>query len=350
MTGLYKKISLVLVGLLIAIFFSEVFLRFLGFPASSIYRVDEKTGLLTFKPDSSIYIRSECFSNVIKTNSLGFHSKEYNLEKTAGVFRIAVIGDSFIEASQVPIEKTFAYLLEKKLNNQTDKQYSYEVMPFGISSHGTYKSLFYLKAYALDFKPDLVIAAYSLNDLEDDFREMIQFNEYGQPVLEISLVEYKSVIQTVEAFFKKNLRKSVLVTTLRKEILQLKSKLEKKTINTPISDDPEKINQAWETEEKLLTSFNNIVKNSSSKFLLASLADARAYDFMGGTEEAKRLKLIADHSTFDYFDLMPVFIEKYVSEKSDFTWPCDGHWNETGNQWVAEALLDYLISSNLIKK
>ena len=118
MSGFYKKTTLILLGFLIAAVFGEVILRFLGFPASSIYRVDPKTGLLTFKPSREIYIRSECFSNVIKTNSLGFHSREYSLEKPEGVFRIAVIGDSFIEASQVPIEKTFAYLLEEKLNNQ----------------------------------------------------------------------------------------------------------------------------------------------------------------------------------------------------------------------------------------
>lgn len=376
MNKLYKKTSLILFGFLIAAVFSEIFLEILGFPASSIYRVDEKTGLLTFKPNSEIYIRSECFSNIIETNSLGFHSKEYSIEKPEGVFRIAIIGDSFIEASQVSIEKSFVYLLEKKLNSQPgsrisesnfaakkfrreseislsgqpEKKYTYEVIPFGISSHGTYKSLLYLKAYVLNFRPDLVVAAYSLNDLEDDFGEEIKFVEDGQPVLEIKPVGSRSTVQKTEDFLKRNLRKSVLVTTLRREILLLKSKLEKKTIADLLNNDPEFIDKAWDIEEKLLFSFSNTVKSAYSRFLLVSLADARAYSSIEDNEETNKLESIASRHSFSYFDLMPIFKENFTNQRKDFTWSCDGHWNEEGNELAAEALFEYLVDSNLIKK
>jgi hypothetical protein len=346
MSWLYKKIGLVLFGLFIAAVFSEVFLRVLGFPASSIYRVDEKTGLLTFKPNSEIYIRSDCFFNTIKTNSFGFHSKEHETDKKKDFFRIAIIGDSFIEASQVPVEKTFAYLLEQELNSQAGKERKYEVIPFGISSHGTYESLLYLKAYALDFKPDLVIAAYSLNDLDDDAGKMIRFDEAGRPVLEIGPVGRKSIIQKAKDFSKRNLRKSVLVTTLRREILLLKTGFEEKIVTAPLSDKFEITAKAWDIEEKLLSAFNEISKEGGSKFLLISLADARVYsDSVNDTGETEKLKSIAEKNSFSYFDMMPVFKNRLAKENKMIVWPCDGHWNEDGNQWAADALFEYLVKN-----
>ena len=340
-----------MLGFFMAVLFFEIGLRTLGFPASSIYRIDQETGLLTFKPDSEIYIRSECFSNTIKTNSLGFHSNEYGLEKQEDVFRIAIIGDSFIEASQVPIEKTFAYLLEEKLNSRPDNKYRYEVIPFGISSHGTYKSLLYLKAYALKFKPDLIIAAYTLNDLEDDAGEEIKLDKSGRPVLEITPVGPKPVIQKTKDFFKRNLRKSVLVTTLRKEVLTLKAKFEKKTIDDPLKSSPEFITKAWDNEEKLLNSFNEISKNSDSKFLLVSLADARIHsDSVQDLGEIERLKSIAEKASFPYLNLMPVFKERAEKENKAFVWSCDGHWNKTGNEWAADALFEYFNENRLFNQ
>lgn len=351
MTYKFKKIGLIFLGFFIAVLLSEFFLRVLGFPASSIYRIDQNTGLLTFRPNEKIYIRSECFSNVVKTNSLGFHSKEYNLARPDDVFRIVIIGDSFIEASQVPIEKTFAHLLEEKLNNQANSKYRYEVIPFGISSHGTYKSLLYLKAYALDFEPDLIIAAYTLNDLEDDAMEEIKFNERSRPILEIAPVGPKSVVQRAESFFKSILRKSVLVTTLRKKILSLKSNLEGKTIAEPFVDNVELVAKAWVIQEKLFSSFNEISRANNSKFLLLSLADARVHsDSAIDTVESEKLKSIAEKNNFPYFDLMPIFKERAEKEGKVTVWPCDGHWNETGNEWAADALFKYLYENLLLNQ
>jgi hypothetical protein len=77
------------------------------------------------------------FSVGIQTNSRGFRDREREPAKPGGVVRIALLGDSFVEALQVPLEKTAGQLLETRLNvAHGDSKPRYEVLNFGISNYG----------------------------------------------------------------------------------------------------------------------------------------------------------------------------------------------------------------------
>ena len=106
-SGWFKKVILILFGIVLSFIILEVGLRCLGFAAYEMKETDAGTGLRVFKASSSIPYRSICFSNTIKTNSLGFHSREYSREKPPNVRRIIVVGDSFVESAQVSLEKSF---------------------------------------------------------------------------------------------------------------------------------------------------------------------------------------------------------------------------------------------------
>jgi len=100
------------------------------------------------------------FSVPIKINSLGFRDLDRKLEKPSGVYRIALMGDSFVEALQVPFSKTAGQLLEEKLNknftNRASGIHKFEVLNFGIGAHGADQAyLTYLK-YAKKFSPNYV--------------------------------------------------------------------------------------------------------------------------------------------------------------------------------------------------
>lgn len=100
------------------------------------------------------------FSVPIKINSLGFRDLDRKQEKPSSVYRIALMGDSFVEALQVPFSKTAGQLLEKKLNekfsNQTSGPSKFEVLNFGVGAHGTDQAyLTYLK-YVKKTQPDYV--------------------------------------------------------------------------------------------------------------------------------------------------------------------------------------------------
>ena len=56
------------------------------------------------------------YSIRIRTNSLGFRDLERSPTRPEGTVRVALLGDSFVEAIQVPFEKTAGQLLEARLN------------------------------------------------------------------------------------------------------------------------------------------------------------------------------------------------------------------------------------------
>lgn len=71
----------------------------------------------------------------VSINSKGLRDVEHNCEKEEGIFRIVVLGDSFMEAYQVPLEQSFPRLLEKNLNKRSSKKV--EVINLGVGGHGT---------------------------------------------------------------------------------------------------------------------------------------------------------------------------------------------------------------------
>jgi len=100
------------------------------------------------------------FSVPVKTNSLGFRDLPRTIRALEGVKRVAVLGDSFIEAVQVPFESTATQQLERKLNAVTHHDSSprshWEVMNFGISNYGVGQYLLTWQQYAREYKPDVV--------------------------------------------------------------------------------------------------------------------------------------------------------------------------------------------------
>jgi lysophospholipase L1-like esterase len=100
------------------------------------------------------------FSVPIHSNSHGFRDLERAMAKPPGVVRIVLLGDSMVEAAQVPLEKTAGQLLEKKLNGESGQSANtrYEVLNFGISNFGVGQYLLTYETYASRFEPDYVFA------------------------------------------------------------------------------------------------------------------------------------------------------------------------------------------------
>jgi hypothetical protein len=92
------------------------------------------------------------YSVAVRANRMGFRDRERELAKPAGAERVALLGDSFVQAIQVPLEKTAGALLERRLRP------GHEVLNFGISNFGVGQYLLTWEAYAAGFQPDLVVA------------------------------------------------------------------------------------------------------------------------------------------------------------------------------------------------
>lgn len=106
----------------------------------------------------------------ISYNRFGFRDIDRPLRKPPGIQRLVVIGDSFVEALAVPEEKRFTTLLQEILNKNG---YPVEVIPLGISGAGTAKEYVFLKNYAFQYNPDVVmLLIYPINDLADNIERL----------------------------------------------------------------------------------------------------------------------------------------------------------------------------------
>ena len=96
------------------------------------------------------------FSVRVRTNSLGFRDLERTPAKPEGTVRVALLGDSFVEAVQVPLEKTAGQLLEGRLNAAGGSP-RFEVLNFGISNYGVGQYLLAWERFVSDFEPEVVV-------------------------------------------------------------------------------------------------------------------------------------------------------------------------------------------------
>jgi len=96
-----------------------------------LYRQSNNPELIfELKPNLNTYYKLVEF----ETNSAGLRDKEYSIAKPEDVFRIAVIGDSFVVADGVKIEDTFHSLLEERLNKEGG-DITYQFINFGVSAY-----------------------------------------------------------------------------------------------------------------------------------------------------------------------------------------------------------------------
>lgn len=169
-----------------------VFLKFADLLWGAVYHSPERY-LTHLIPNFRQRHVSHEFDYEFRTNSLGFRGPEVPFEKPDNVFRIAVLGDSFVAGNGVGETETFPAKLQVFLNapdatadsvshppltvtaprparqflGSTDQSVSrIEVLNLGLTGISTVRALDLYETTGRRFHPDLVILAYYLgNDL-----------------------------------------------------------------------------------------------------------------------------------------------------------------------------------------
>ena len=111
---------------------------------------------------------------LVRTNALGFRDRDHAVAKPPGVLRIAVLGDSFTEAVQVPLAQTWWQVMERRLNGDgCHLPRRVETLDFAVSGYSTAQALLSWRAHARRFAPDLVVLAFFIgNDLTENERAL----------------------------------------------------------------------------------------------------------------------------------------------------------------------------------
>ncbi|MBE7554649.1 MAG: hypothetical protein HS126_26665 [Anaerolineales bacterium] len=167
-----SKSSLILLGLVLALLLAEFAARQLpGRPYiednGTLWECDRLVGWRGKRNDTAI-VNTEGYIHKVRKNSAGMHDGEHSLEKGDNVFRILVMGDSFVEARQVEEAETSHQVLEEFLNETAPPPLRFEVISAGSIAWGPAQEFMYFRTEGKYYKPDLILGYwYPANDLMD---------------------------------------------------------------------------------------------------------------------------------------------------------------------------------------
>jgi hypothetical protein len=160
--------ALMLFGFGLAMGVAEISVRVANRWFPYFYCYDQYRGW-ALNPGSHGWYRREGVAYV-RINRDGFRGPDYPKHKAPGVFRIAVLGDSYVEAIQVPENKTFTAVIGRALDHcPVLKGRRIESMNFGVDGYGTAQELITLRTKVWQYSPDIVLLAIFLgNDLRNN--------------------------------------------------------------------------------------------------------------------------------------------------------------------------------------
>lgn len=202
-----RKLVLLLIGLTLGGLACEGLLRLAGVSYPQPYAPDPYCGT-RLRPGFEGWWRKEGAA-YIRINRNGFRHGERTPAKPPGTWRVAVLGDSFIEAFQVPDEQTFCAQLERRLQSCSalaDRRV--EVLNFGVSGYGTAQELLMLRHYVWQYEPDLVLmAVFPGNDLRNNSAELESYQvrpfyrlQSGELVLDDSFRQHPDYLKAQSAW------------------------------------------------------------------------------------------------------------------------------------------------------
>jgi lysophospholipase L1-like esterase len=370
------SISLVVVACL-----GEVLLRVLPlgpFRSTPFRQYDPVIGI-SLIPNMKVVHSRGCFTGLVETNRWGFRDRDRTLEKPPGDFRIALVGDSAVEAVHVQPEQVMNIQTEKLLQQQGYK--NIEVMNFAVEGIGTTQELLLYQQRVRQFHPDLALFVFTDNDVWNN-SSTLQPKIYGihtwyAPYYDLD-PNGNLVLRPVDSRLFNSLRSylerhSYLVYYLERTWLRVDPNMYKwhdlPVVYGLYGDDPmdPEWTQAWSVTEKVLAVTRQTVEADGTKFELVLQPDAYAIDpqwreHMVRSEGKvpsefnppkfyERLHEITAQAGITPLSLIP-YMQAYSTEHHlqapYLSLPCDPHYSALGHEVFAEALVQALQKDHLI--
>ncbi len=169
MAKLLKTPGLLVLFAAYTLFFSEVFLRlFAPQPIIPRHVTAAPYGVRMNVPNAEYRQVTPETRVTIRVNEQGMRAeKKHPLEKSHGITRIALFGDSYFMGYEADLDDSFAWQLEQSLRA---RQCPVEVINFAVSGFGTAEMLRTLEQKGLSFAPDIVVFQWHHSDPADNLR------------------------------------------------------------------------------------------------------------------------------------------------------------------------------------
>lgn len=307
-----------------------------------------------------------------KINSYGWRDKEWVLKKSPNTYRIAIIGDSFVEAFQVESERTFLALTESELNKNFVQKV--EIMNFGRAGFTQTEELLVLKNHVEQFSPDMVIVFFLPgNDIRDVNGEtahnflhpFYHISENGELKLDTSSIEMSTMVKSkIKRLAYRLDRYSALISLIYQRYdlyRQPKAEERAKTadgnklggyLSLCTANPDSTYLKNYQLNKALIKAMAEYCKGKGIKFMLVTIdngvyhpEEEKRYKFIDPTFDANYfeddLGNYAVSLNIEYLGLQRTFRKAYENTGISLHW---GHWNYQGHEVVADALVDKLKS------
>ena len=284
---------LALLSILLTFGLAEIFLQVTDFSYPSLYRLSEVVGV-EHLPGTNGWNRKEG-EQYIKINRDGMRGSVFAKAKPPNTLRIAVLGDSMTEGSQVAVKNLFSSILENDLNKcNLFGEKKVEVINFGVSDYGTAQELIVLREKVWFYDPDFVLLAiFTQNDISNNSaalekQKMRPFFTYQGDELLLDnsfryLKEFK--IKTSWAwrgllFISQYSRTIQLLNKTRhrlmeneKRFIRLNVQMDQLGISVYFNPKNKEWNEAWKITESLIIKMRDETKQRGAKFMIATLSN-----------------------------------------------------------------------------
>ena len=327
-----------------------------------------------------------------RTNSLGFIDREPPSPKRASeTCHIAVIGDSFVDAREVPIADKLQVRLEE-LASSALPHLRITVSAFGVSQTGQIAQLAYYDEYARHLRPKLVVLVFVPNDFMNNYpvframrKRLPHFLDRGaermpngeltlrlpggptqRPRVPQSGVTSRSLLDRAASRAE---RVSVFASWLRAK-KELYDSTASRDFEKQVRTDPGYVRlfSEWfplpapaiwddvETAKFFAEDDLHPIFEDALDYTAFALEQFKVRADRDGTQ----LVVLASHGfrkiggkLFERLSEMSAAVEVPVVDQADWilqqgadlanaNWAHDGHWNVAGHRWAAEALLEYI--------
>lgn len=368
-----KNLLLLLASILISLLFAEAVIRLteerLGY--SWMYRVPDAVLGWRLKPNTSYFNQIKEGTVKVTYNSNGWRDVEHSQEKeTPGAIRIAVLGDSFMEAYSVGNNDYFARQLENLFNEESAQA---EVLNFGVGGYGPLQYYLAFIHEAKPYRPKLVLMGLYLgNDIANVSFELESMRVDGlkvdsRPFLDSGdQHQFKIHIKNYDRAVRNYKFRSVFLSSAlnraahrvyKERVVPVFSRREKKT-----EEFGEQLNldtckayvRAWDTVERIFRKQKSETEKTNATFVIFSVPEMVFFtnpqkDRCSGAPSQENLSRLASKLNIPYIDLYPDFKNEINNHGISSVFRTDDlHWNEKGHALAAQAVYKALRNRNLV--
>ncbi|MFN3351220.1 hypothetical protein [Pseudorhodoplanes sp.] len=177
-----KQGALLAASFLFGLLLIEAMLRLFGWSHPLFAQPDRDLGW-SFRPGVSGWSSHENTA-FLRMNRFGFRGADWTREPGEGTLRIAMLGDSFLDSSNLADEHDLARVVESALNTSCPAlaPRKAEVLNFGVSGYGTAQQYLLLEQRVAEFRPAVaVLAFYAGNDVANNSRSLSPDGQKTKP-------------------------------------------------------------------------------------------------------------------------------------------------------------------------